>query len=70
MIERLYEKVCALDYGRDCYNLRFMYSKGEGVRQSTQKALEYFGEACDLESQLVVKIMQNLNYLNEYCFNN
>ncbi len=29
-----------------------MYESGTGVRQSNTKALEYYGKACDLKSQL------------------
>ncbi len=43
---------CGLDDGIGCSNLGLMYESGTGVRQSNTKALEYYGEACDLKSKL------------------
>ncbi len=41
-----------LDNGIGCAILGVMYDGGKGVRQSNTKALEYYGKACDLKSQL------------------
>ena len=34
-----------------CFKLGGMYYLGNGVRLSTQTALEYFGKACDMKLQ-------------------
>lgn len=42
------DKSCQLNDGDGCYFLGLSYLEGTGIRQSTQKAKEYFGKACDL----------------------
>ena len=36
---------------KGCYRLGNLYREGEGVRQNDNKAMEFFGKACDLGEQ-------------------
>ena len=40
-----------MGYANGCVLLGFLYQYGEGVRKDYNKAMEFFGKACDLGEQ-------------------
>lgn len=43
----LFERACEGKVAEGCSNLARMYSKGEGVKKSKAKAVQFFQKACD-----------------------
>ena len=42
------KQACDLNYGVGCMNLGYIYQRGLGVRQDTQKAIMYYEKSCNL----------------------
>ena len=47
-----YKKGCELKNGGSCMCLGSLYDEGQGVRQDSAMAKKYYGEACDLGSEV------------------
>lgn len=46
-----FERSCAVDFADSCALAGYLYLRGKGTRQSTAKARELYGKACDLGHQ-------------------
>ncbi|MGX3011422.1 tetratricopeptide repeat protein [Helicobacter sp. 23-1044] len=46
-----FERSCAVDFADSCVLAGYLYFRGKGTRQSTVKAKELYGKACDLGHQ-------------------
>jgi len=58
---KLYKKAARAGITDAQYNLGLMYFDGRGVRQSNSKAKEWFGKACDNQSQKGCEAYARLN---------
>lgn len=57
----LYKKACDGGAASGCYNLGFLYQKGQGVGQNFSTAKQYYGKACDLGLQFGCDSYRKLN---------
>lgn len=48
---KAFERSCAVDFADSCALAGYLYLRGKGTRQSTAKARELYGKACDLGHQ-------------------
>lgn len=48
---KAFERSCAVDFADSCVLAGYLYFRGKGTRQSTAKARELYGKACDLGHQ-------------------
>ena len=59
--KELFGKACNNGNIKGCYNLGFMFSNGDGVRQDKRKAKELYSKACDGGNMAGCKYYKMLN---------